>query len=136
MHVIDVLRAAVAEIEDYTRIQVDVRTGAALAGHAVADVVHLLAELIENATVFSPPTTQVRVQGELVGRGYAIEVEDRGLGLSDERLAEINRDLAEVPAFDLAEATGSACSSPPASPTARTSRSPFARRPSAVPRQS
>ncbi len=100
---IDVLRAAVAEIEDYTRIQVDVRTGAALAGHAVADVVHLLAELIENATVFSPPTTQVRVQGELVGRGYAIEVEDRGLGLSDERLAEINRDLAEVPAFDLAE---------------------------------
>lgn len=100
---IDVLRAAVAEVEDYTRIQVDVRTGAALAGHAVADVVHLLAELIENATVFSPPTTQVRIQGELVGRGFAVEVEDRGLGLSDERLAEINRDLAEVPAFDLAE---------------------------------
>jgi signal transduction histidine kinase len=100
---IDVLRAAVAEVEDYTRIQADVRTSAALAGHAVADVVHLLAELIENATVFSPPTTQVRIQGELVGRGFAVEVEDRGLGLSDERLGEINRDLAEVPAFDLAE---------------------------------
>jgi signal transduction histidine kinase len=100
---IDVLRAAVAEVEDYTRIQVDVRTRAALAGHAVADVVHLLAELIENATVFSPPTTQVRIQGELVGRGFAVEIEDRGLGLSDERLAEINHDLAEVPAFDLAE---------------------------------
>jgi len=100
---IDVLRAAVAEVEDYTRIQVDVRTSAALAGHAVADVVHLLAELIENATVFSPPTTQVRILGELVGRGFAVEVEDRGLGLSEERLAEINRDLAEVPAFDLAE---------------------------------
>jgi signal transduction histidine kinase len=100
---IDVLRAAVAEVEDYTRIQVDVRTRAALAGHAVADVVHLLAELIENATVFSPPTTHVRIQGELVGRGFAVEVEDRGLGLSDEQLAEINRNLAEVPAFDLAE---------------------------------
>jgi signal transduction histidine kinase len=100
---IDVLRAAVAEVEDYTRVQVDVRTRSALAGHAVADTVHLLAELIENATVFSPPTTQVRVQGELVGRGFAVEVEDRGLGLAEDRLAEINRDLAEVPAFDLAE---------------------------------
>jgi signal transduction histidine kinase len=98
---IDVLRAAVAEVEDYTRIQVEVRTKAALAGHAVADVVHMLAELLENATVFSPPGTQVRVQGELVGRGFAVEVEDRGLGLTEERLAEINRDLAEVPAFDL-----------------------------------
>ena len=100
---IDVLRAAVAEVEDYTRIQADVRTRAALAGNAVADVIHLLAELIENATVFSPPTTQVQVQGELVGRGFAVEIEDRGLGLSEDRLAEINRDLAEVPAFDLAE---------------------------------
>jgi signal transduction histidine kinase len=99
---IDVLRAAVAEVEDYTRIQVEVRTKAALTGHAVADVVHLLAELIENATVFSPPNTQVRVQGELVGRGFAIEIEDRGLGLAEERLAEINRELADVPDFDLA----------------------------------
>jgi signal transduction histidine kinase len=99
---IDVLRAAVAEVEDYTRIQVEVRTKAALAGHAVADVVHMLAELLENATVFSPPGTLVRVQGELVGRGFAVEVEDRGLGLTEERQAEINRDLAEVPAFDLA----------------------------------
>jgi signal transduction histidine kinase len=99
---IDVLRAAVAEVEDYTRIQVDVRTRAALAGYAVADTIHLLAELIENATVFSPPTTEVRVHGELVGRGFAIEVEDRGLGLSEDQLAEINHDLAEVPAFDLA----------------------------------
>jgi len=99
---IDVLRAAVAEVEDYTRIQVEVRSKAALAGHAVADVVHMLAELLENAAVFSPPGTRVRVQGELVGRGFAVEVEDRGLGLTEERQAEINRDLAEVPAFDLA----------------------------------
>jgi len=100
---IDVLRAAVAEVEDYTRVHVDVRTRSALSGQAVADVVHMLAELIENATVFSPPSTQVRIHGEVVGRGFAVEVEDRGLGLSDERLAEINRDLADVPAFDLAE---------------------------------
>jgi signal transduction histidine kinase len=99
---IDVLRAAVAEVEDYTRVQVEVRTRAALVGHAVADVVHMLAELLENATVFSPPGTLVRLQGELVGRGFAVEVEDRGLGLADDRLAEINRDLADVPAFDLA----------------------------------
>jgi len=99
---IDVLRAAVSEIEDYTRIRVEVRSKAALAGPAVADVVHLLAELIENATVFSPPNTMVRVQGELVGRGFAVEIEDRGLGIGEERLEEINRDLTSLPAFDLA----------------------------------
>src|SRR5215472_7032029 len=99
---IDVLRAAVAEVEEYTRVRVEVRSKTALAGPAVADVVHLLAELIENATVFSPPNTVVRVQGELAGRGFAIEVEDRGLGMAEERLAEINRDLASLPAFDLA----------------------------------
>jgi signal transduction histidine kinase len=99
---INVLRAAVAEVEAYTRIRVEVRSKAALAGPAVADVVHLLAELIENATVFSPPNTVVRVQGELVGRGFAVEVEDRGLGIAEVRLEEINRDLAGLPAFDLA----------------------------------
>jgi signal transduction histidine kinase len=97
---IDVLRAAVAEIEDYSRVRVEVRSKAALAGPAVADVVHLLAELIENAAVYSPPSTVVRVQGELVGRGFCVEVEDRGLGMSEEQLAEINRTLGSVPAFD------------------------------------
>jgi signal transduction histidine kinase len=100
---IDVLRAAVTEVEDYTRVEVDVRADAALLGHAVADVVHMLAELIENATAFSPPTTQVHVRGELAGRGFAVEVEDRGLGIAAERLDEINRDLSDVPDFDLAE---------------------------------
>ena len=98
----DVLRAAVAEVEDYTRIRVEVRSKAALAGPAVADVVHLLAELIENAAFFSPSNTVVRVQGDLVGRGFAIEIEDRGLGMAEERLVEINRDLASPPDFDLA----------------------------------
>jgi signal transduction histidine kinase len=98
---VDVLRAAVAEVEDYARVRVEVHSRAALTGPAVADVVHLLAELIENAAVYSPPTTVVRVQGELVGRGFCIEVEDRGLGMDDEQLAEINHKLAAVPAFDL-----------------------------------
>jgi signal transduction histidine kinase len=98
---LDVLRAAVAEVEDYTRIRVDSRTTAALAGPAVADVIHLIAELAENATVFSPPNTPVRIQGDTVGRGFAVEVEDRGLGITEERLAEINRNLSDPPAFDL-----------------------------------
>jgi signal transduction histidine kinase len=99
---IDVLRAAVAEVEDYARLRVEVRSNAALAGPAVADVVHLLAELMENATVFSPPNTVVRVHGELVGRGFAVEIEDRGLGIAPERLEELNRDLSSLPDFDLA----------------------------------
>jgi len=99
---IDVLRAAVAEVEDYTRIRVEVRTRAALAGPAVADIVHMLAELIENAAVYSPPTTVVRVQGELVGNGFCVEVEDRGLGMTEEQLSEINDKLVHVPDFDLA----------------------------------
>ncbi len=98
---IDVLRAAVAEVEDYTRIRVQSRTNAAVAGHAVADVIHLIAELAENATVFSPPNTPVRIQGDIVGRGFAIEIEDRGLGISQARLEEINANLADPPQFDL-----------------------------------
>ena len=97
----DVLRAAVAEVEDYTRIRVEARTQAALSGTAVADVIHLIAELAENATVFSPPNTPVKISGDVVGRGFAVEVEDRGLGITPERLAEINQNLADPPAFDL-----------------------------------
>jgi hypothetical protein len=68
----------------------------------VADVIHLLAELAENATVFSPPNTPVRMQGDMVGRGFAVEIEDRGLGISAARLEEINANLASPPQFDLA----------------------------------
>ena len=98
---VDVLRAAVAEVEDYTRIRVLCRTNAAVAGHAVADVIHLVAELAENATVFSPPNTPVRIQGDVVGRGFAVEIEDRGLGISQARMDEINTNLANPPQFDL-----------------------------------
>jgi signal transduction histidine kinase len=98
---VDVLRAAVAEVEDYTRIKVSTNTQAALAGPAVGDVIHMIAELAENAAIFSPPNTPVLITGDIVGRGFAVEIEDRGLGLSEEKLAEINDRLANPPAFDL-----------------------------------
>ncbi len=99
--IVDVMRAAIAEVEDYTRIRVMSRSGAALAGHAVADVIHLLAELLENATMFSPANTPVRVDGDMVARGLAVEIEDRGLGMGEDQLEEINRKLADPPLFDL-----------------------------------
>ena len=98
---VDVLRAAVAEVEDYTRIRVVSRTQAALSGPAVADVIHLIAELAENATIYSPPNTPVRILGDVVGRGFAVEIEDRGLGIAGDKLTEINGNLASPPQFDL-----------------------------------
>jgi len=99
--IVDVMRAAAAEVEDYPRIRVTSRTGAALAGHVVADIIHLLAELIENAATFSPAGTPVRVDGERVARGVAVEIEDRGLGMGEQQLAAINATLADPPLFDL-----------------------------------
>jgi hypothetical protein len=94
---IDVMRGAVAEIEDYARVVVSTQSKAAVAGSAVTDVIHLLAELIENATTLSPPFTQVRVAGDSVGNGFAIEIEDRGLGMTPQRMAELNDRLANPP---------------------------------------
>ena len=94
---IDVMRGAVAEVEDYARVTVSTQSRAALAGSAVTDVIHLLAELIENATTLSPPFTQVRVSGETVANGFAIEIEDRGLGMVPQRMQELNERLANPP---------------------------------------
>jgi anti-sigma regulatory factor (Ser/Thr protein kinase) len=99
--VIDVMRAAVAEVEDYTRIRVTSRSNASVAGHAVADIIHLLAELVENATTFSPANTPVRIESDNVAKGLIVEIEDRGLGMSDEQIAQINVRLTEPPLFDL-----------------------------------
>jgi signal transduction histidine kinase len=100
VRMIDVMRGGIAEVEDYARVSVATRSQAALAGSAVADVIHLLAELIENATTLSPPYTSVRVGGDTVASGFAIEVEDRGLGMSPQRLAELNERLASPPEFN------------------------------------
>jgi signal transduction histidine kinase len=101
VRMIDVLRAAAAEVEDYSRVTVTTPSQAALTGPAVADVIHLLAELIENATSLSPPYTPVRVSGDMVASGFAVEIEDRGLGMSEARYAELNQRLAEPPEFDV-----------------------------------
>ncbi|MEU6309474.1 ATP-binding protein [Streptomyces sp. NPDC047014] len=97
----NVVRAAVSEIEDYPRVEVRRLAEAGVTGGAVADLTHLLAELIENATQFSPPHTPVRVSGEPVGKGYVLEVEDRGLGMGPASLAEANRRIEQSASLDL-----------------------------------
>ncbi|MGV9264610.1 nitrate- and nitrite sensing domain-containing protein [Kitasatospora sp. NPDC003701] len=103
VRMVDVVRAAVGEVEDYARVIVRPFPGTGLLGSAVADVTHLVAELVENAAVYSPPSTQVTVQGEVVAHGFALEIDDRGLGLSEQALAEINERLAVEQEFDLAD---------------------------------
>jgi PAS domain S-box-containing protein len=98
----DVVEAAVAEVEDYSRVQVAGIHDLTLAGQAASDVAHLLAELVENATSFSSPTTLVGVSGGPTGNGYVVEIEDHGIGMSDADLAEANRRLAEPLAADIA----------------------------------
>ncbi|QES39938.1 ATPase [Streptomyces venezuelae] len=97
----NVVRAAVSEVEDYARVEVRQLPPSSVQGTAVADLTHLLAELVENAAQFSPPHTKVRVSGEPVGNGYALEIEDRGLGMGKETLAEANRRIQHSEALDL-----------------------------------
>lgn len=99
--VVDVVRAAAAEVEDYARVTVTPMPRVAVAGQAVADLIHLLAELVENATMFSPPHTTVQVSGQLVAHGFAVEIEDRGLSMDPAALAVANERLADPPEFDL-----------------------------------
>jgi signal transduction histidine kinase len=99
---VDILRAAVAEVEDYVRVDVTSESDDLIAGNAVSDVIHLIAELIENAAAFSPPNTRIEVRAERVGTGLVAEVEDRGLGMSPDELDDINARLASPPEFDLA----------------------------------
>jgi HAMP domain-containing protein len=100
----DVVRAAVQEVEDYQRVEVLPIDNVQLTGYAVSEVVHLLAELIENATRFSPPGTVVRIGGQPSGSGHVIEIEDRGIGMSDLELERANERLTNPPAVDAAVA--------------------------------
>ncbi|MFG1810709.1 nitrate- and nitrite sensing domain-containing protein [Streptomyces sp. NPDC049040] len=103
VQLMDVVRAAIAEVEDYERIEVRRLPRLAVAGVAVADLTHLLAELIENAAVFSPPHTTVKLHGEPVANGFVLEIDDRGLGLTPDALLEANLRLAETPEFELSD---------------------------------
>jgi signal transduction histidine kinase len=99
--VVDVLRAAIAEVEDYVRVDVVSESPDLVAGIAVNDVIHLVAELVENATVFSPPNTRIEIRADRVGTGLVAEVEDRGLGMSPDEIDDVNRLLANPSEFDL-----------------------------------
>jgi signal transduction histidine kinase len=98
----DIARAATSEIEQYNRVTLNIPPGISVIGQAVSDVVHLLAELIENATIFSPKDTQVHVSmQELSSGGVLIEVVDKGIGVSEARLTDMNWRLDNPPTIDV-----------------------------------
>ncbi|MEU1301825.1 sensor histidine kinase [Streptomyces shenzhenensis] len=99
----EVLRSSIAEVEHYSRVKLVPPIEGTLRGHAVADVIHLLAELVENATMFSEPHTQVLLRAQRVTAGLAVEVEDRGLGMPLQEQTRINTLLAEPDRIDLSK---------------------------------
>ncbi|MDC7335996.1 ATP-binding protein [Streptomyces lydicus] len=99
----EVLRSSIAEVEQYPRIKLVPPIEGTLRGHAVADVIHLLAELVENATIYSAPQTPVLLRAQLVTAGLAVEVEDRGLGMSADEQNRMNALLADPDHVDVAE---------------------------------
>jgi signal transduction histidine kinase len=100
---IDVLRAAQSEVEHYTRIEFGmIDRDIEVAAHAVNDMVHLVAELFDNATAFSPPNSTVIVEARRLGDGALLSVEDRGIGISREQLHDLNERLANPPMVDVA----------------------------------
>jgi len=100
---VDVLRAALSEIEQYERVTLNVQPGIAVRGQAVSDVVHLTAELIENATAFSAADTPVTIAGHLLSSGgVLLEITDQGVGMSAEEMAHANWRLDNPPVVDVA----------------------------------
>ncbi|MGP3967752.1 sensor histidine kinase [Streptomyces sp. 6N223] len=99
----DVVRAAVDEVEDFERVELRRLPPLTVAGSAVPDLTHLIAELLENATVFSPPHTAVQVSGERVPHGFTLEIHDRGLGLTADALQEANQRLSRSAEFELTD---------------------------------
>ncbi|WP_329425455.1 nitrate- and nitrite sensing domain-containing protein [Streptosporangium sp. NBC_01495] len=98
----DVVRASLSEVENYERVNLRVESGISIIGQAVNDIVHLIAELVENAIFFSPQDTKITVTSNGNEMGAVIlAVTDSGIGMNDEELAEANRRLAEPPAVDL-----------------------------------
>ncbi|WP_406432473.1 nitrate- and nitrite sensing domain-containing protein [Streptomyces sp. NBC_00631] len=98
---VDVLRSAQSEVQDYRRIQIEVQGRVWLSERAVGLVVHVLAEVMENAVAFSKPPTPVEVYASRVGRGLAVEIEDRGIGMLPEEYEAANRLMAEPPRMDV-----------------------------------
>ncbi|MFJ9541383.1 nitrate- and nitrite sensing domain-containing protein [Streptomyces sp. NPDC101225] len=99
--IVDVLRSAQSEVQDYRRVQIEVASRVWLAERVVGLVVHVLAELMENAVAFSKPPTPVEVYASRVGHGLAVEIEDRGMGMAPEEYEEANRLMADPPRMDV-----------------------------------
>ena len=98
----DVVRAATSEIEQYSRVAMKIQPGISVTGPAVSDVVHLLAEIVENATIFSSKDTPVHISGhEIPSGGVLIEVSDSGVGVPEARLTEMNLRLDNPPVIDV-----------------------------------
>ena len=98
----DVVRAALGEVDEYQRIDILALEPVRVSGHVVSDIAHLLSELLDNATQFSPPTERVRVAGLFDESGYLLTISDHGIGMSDERIAELNQLLGHPPVLGLA----------------------------------
>ncbi|MEU5156482.1 ATP-binding protein [Glycomyces sp. NPDC021274] len=102
INVYEILRSAVSEVDQYHRVKLVLPIKGTVQGHAVADLIHLVAELVENATVFSDPNTTVLMRVSRVRTGLAVEVEDRGLGVEQSERDKYNRMLADPENTDLA----------------------------------
>jgi signal transduction histidine kinase len=96
---IQVVRGAISEAEDYARVSIGELPHLNIGGATVADVIHLLAEVVDNATSFSPPMSRVEVRGNMVGRGLVLEIEDQGLGIPPNQLDELNGMMQDPPDF-------------------------------------
>ncbi|EHR63727.1 sensor histidine kinase [Saccharomonospora cyanea] len=96
----DVLRAAISETEHFSRVEVEPIPNVALVGSAVADAIHLVAELVDNATTFSPPGSPVYMTGTKVARGVVVDIADQGLGMKDDVREWANSMMSEPPEFD------------------------------------
>ncbi|MEV0355730.1 ATP-binding protein [Nocardia sp. NPDC050697] len=103
---IDLVRSAVGETLDYSRVRVARMPQVHVHGGMVADLVHLLAELVDNATSFSPPQSRVEVTGAVVGRGVVVEIEDQGMGMTTGDIVRANQMLTAPPDFGVAALSG------------------------------
>ncbi|MFI6392976.1 nitrate- and nitrite sensing domain-containing protein [Nonomuraea sp. NPDC050540] len=102
VELLDIVRAALGEVESYDRVSIQVQSAAAIAGQAVSDVVHLLAELVENAVSFSSRDTKVIINSSRIdGGGLMVSVTDQGIGMTPEELAQANWRLANPPVVDV-----------------------------------
>lgn len=99
---VDLVRSAVGETLDYARVRVSRLPEVHVLGTVVADLIHLLAELVDNATSFSPPQSRVEVTGNVVGKGVVVEIGDQGMGMSETELAKMNDMLRDPPDFGVA----------------------------------